>query len=67
MEAEKPLEKEKGSLGLVERKKGKVFMEKKNGNDFPYRSLPLCMQNKLIIHSRYCFVEQYVHPRESNI
>ena len=22
----------------------------------------LCMQNKLIIHSRYCFVEQYVYP-----
>ena len=27
----------------------------------------LCMQNKLIIHSRYCFVEQYVYPREPNI
>ena len=27
----------------------------------------LCMQNKLIIHSRYCFVEQYVSPREPNI
>ena len=23
----------------------------------------LCMQNKLIIHSRYCFVEQYIYPR----
>ena len=27
----------------------------------------LCMQNKLIIHSRYCFVEQSVYPREPNI
>ena len=27
----------------------------------------LCMQNKLIIHSRYCLVEQYVYPREPNI
>ena len=27
----------------------------------------LCMQNKLSIHSRYCFVEQYVYPREPNI
>ena len=27
----------------------------------------LCMQDKLIMHSCYCFVEQYVHPRESNI
>ena len=27
----------------------------------------LCMQNKLIIHSRYYFVEQYVYPREPNI
>ena len=27
----------------------------------------LCMQNKLIIHSHYCFVEQYVYPREPNI
>ena len=27
----------------------------------------LNMQNKLIIHSRYCFEEQYVYPRESNI
>ena len=27
----------------------------------------LCMQNKLIIHSRYCFVEQYVYPRGPNI
>ena len=27
----------------------------------------LCIQNKLIIHSRYCFVEQYVYPREPNI
>ena len=27
----------------------------------------LCMQNKLITHSRYCFVEQYVYPREPNI
>ena len=27
----------------------------------------LCMLNKLIIHSRYCFVEQYVYPREPNI
>ena len=27
----------------------------------------LCMQNKFIMHSRYCFIEQYVHPRESNI
>ena len=26
----------------------------------------LCMQNELIIHSRYCFVEQYVYPREPN-
>ena len=27
----------------------------------------LCMQNKLIIHLRYCFEEQYVYPREPNI
>ena len=27
----------------------------------------LCMQKKLIIHSRYCFVEQYLYPREPNI
>ena len=27
----------------------------------------LCMQNKIIIHSRDCFVEQYVYPREPNI
>ena len=27
----------------------------------------LCMQNKLIIHSCYCFVEQYVYVREPNI
>ena len=27
----------------------------------------LCMQNKLIIHLCYCFVEQYVYPREPNI
>ena len=27
----------------------------------------LCMQNKLIMHSRYCFVEEYVHQRKSNI
>ena len=27
----------------------------------------LCMQNKLIILSLYCFVEQYVYARESNI
>ena len=27
----------------------------------------LCMQNKLIIHSRYCLVEQYVYPSEPNI
>ena len=27
----------------------------------------LYMQNKLIIHLRYCFVEQYVYPREPNI
>ena len=27
----------------------------------------ICMQNKLIIHSRYCFGEQYVYPREPNI
>ena len=27
----------------------------------------LCMQNKLIMHSRYCFVEEYVHPRKWNI
>ena len=27
----------------------------------------LCMQNKLIMHLRHCFVEQCVYPRESNI
>ena len=27
----------------------------------------LCMQNILIIHSRYCFLEQCVYLRESNI
>ena len=41
MEAEKPLEKEKGSLGLVERKKGKVFMEKKTGMIFRTGPYPI--------------------------
>ena len=27
----------------------------------------LCIENNFIMHSRYCFVEQCVYPRESNI
>ena len=55
---------EGGWLKMLRKRK---FRELENGVISVQVSTSSCMQNKLIRHSHYCFVEQFVYPGVSNL